>query len=299
MDVDPLVLGNAQRTREARRSDDHRRRLVHLIARDRHARIGLGDDAVAVGDSGEFLRAALDRRGGVRVSRRDAGEGREQLADFEAVVLQPHAQLVPPCVLGERIERDRPARAVHEQHGFEQFLDPETLILEVAADFFRPVGDIALGGEREDGRDRFGTDDHRTAAVARGDGRGKLAHQLLVGLPAGGGEDRAGRVRPHPLGNRARHIVRRTEGRLAVRPRHFEGADRGEGVDGLRHVTARSAIRNRCPQRPSGKVHVGQGLVTWLSDPFRILPDPDDDGRGVSDHAARLLSRRSRPRARR
>jgi hypothetical protein len=128
----PLVLGHAQRACKTRARHDDRSRLVHLIARNSHARIGLGDDAVAVGDGGEFLCRPLHRCGGMRVGRRHLGEGRKQLANFEAVILQTQAQLRAPRILGQRIERDRPARSVREQHRFKQFLDPEALILEVA-----------------------------------------------------------------------------------------------------------------------------------------------------------------------
>ena len=63
VDVHTLVLRHAQLPRQTRARDDHRRRLIHLIARDRHARIGFGHDAVAVGDGRQLFGAALDRRG--------------------------------------------------------------------------------------------------------------------------------------------------------------------------------------------------------------------------------------------
>ena len=294
VDMHPLFFRHAQLARQSGAGDDHRRRLIHLIARHGHARIGFRHNPVALGDGGEFFRAALDRRGGVGIGSCDLGEGREQLADFQPVFLQPHPQLVTPRILGQRIKRDRTACPMGEQHRLHQFLDPEALILEVAADFFRPVGDLALGRQRQHGRNRLAADDNRAAAVACRNGARKLAHQLLVGLPAGGGEDRAGGIGPHPLGNRARHIVRCAERRLPVRARHFESADRGERVDGIGHRPAGPAIGYRRRQRPSGKVHIGEGGIAGLADPLGILPHADDDG-GVIGH----LSQRNRPPARR
>ncbi len=215
MDVDPLVLGHAQGAGETSAGDDDRGGLVHLIARHGHARIGFGDDAIAVGNGGEFLSRALHRSRRMRVRRRHQREGRKQLADFEPVFLKAHAQLMPPRVLRQRIKRDRPARAVHEQHRLHQFLDPEALILKVAADGFRPIRDLALRGQREHGRDCLAANDHRALALPRRDGLREFAHQLLVGLPAGGGQDRAHRVRANSLGDCTRDIIRRPERRLS------------------------------------------------------------------------------------
>ncbi len=91
----------------------------------------------------------------MRVGGCHAGKGREQLADFQPIFLQPHAQLRPPRIFRQRIKRDCPARAVGEQRRLQQILKPEALIFKVAADGLRPVGCLTLGGQGQHGRNRL------------------------------------------------------------------------------------------------------------------------------------------------
>ncbi len=79
VNMHPLGFRHAQRPRQPGAGDDDRNGLVHLIAGHGHARIGFGDDAIALGHCGQFLRAALHRRGGMRVRRCHLGKGANSL----------------------------------------------------------------------------------------------------------------------------------------------------------------------------------------------------------------------------
>ncbi len=203
-----------------------------------------------------------------------------------------------PCILEQRVVRDRADRTVLEQFGIEHALQPVAAILQRAADLFRPVARLAGAEQRAHGRDRLRADDRRHLAFAASDGGGELADQLLVGLPAGRLENGAPRVGTDPAPDRARRIVRPAERRLRIGARDFELANCADRIDRTRRVAGGTGVGKRGFQRFAGQIHVGQHAIARVLGTLRGLPDPDDNGcqlvdfghRGCSSSPARLAT---------
>jgi hypothetical protein len=132
MDVHPALLRDTQSARFAGTGEHHRRALIDLLTGDHQPAIGLGNQAIALGQRGELLGSESTWRSGMRIGRGDPGEGCEKLADLQPVVAQAQPQPLTPDVFGESIAADRRADPVAQRGGIDHALITGAAILDRA-----------------------------------------------------------------------------------------------------------------------------------------------------------------------
>lgn len=191
------------------RHQQHRGRLVDLVAGDKEPGVGLRDEPVALTDSREFLRRARDRRRSVRVLGCHPREGSEERSHLRGILLAAQTQAGAASVLEQRVLAggiDQPmVRELHRDQPFE----PQAPVLQAARDVLGEVRRVIRSGQVSNGGDRLGPEDQRHLRLPRRDAGGKLGQEVLRPLTARDLEDRSGRVGTNPVRNRA-WVVRRT-----------------------------------------------------------------------------------------
>ena len=276
----PPVGGDAQTARRGHRHQQHGGALVDLLPRHDVAGVRVGDGPVRLGGRDQLVRAALDRRGGVRAGRRDPGERGEQRAHGGRVLLAALPEAAAPRVVDQRVLAGRagqPVRGLVPGHHPGQ---PVPAVLQAALGVLGEVGPVLRPGEVLDGGDGLRAEDQRHLAAAPRDDRGELVDQVLRGLPAADLKDGAGRGRADPAGHGPGVVIRTAQ--RCPRPRMgiLELADADGHLDRRRDRGGLGpGVGQRAGGRVGGQVDRRAPEVAGLAEALGGLPDPHDDGR--------------------